>query len=481
MSGGRRVVIIGGGFTGAATAIHLTRAAASPLDVTVIEPRDEVGRGLAYSARDPDHRINAPTGIHLLYPDDPDGFETWLRRTGRLDQDPEIEAFDGSLFPRRAALGAYVNHEFQAHVAENPSGSRLAHCQDRALCLERADGAWRAVLESGDHLDANLVVIATSNERPALPPPFDAGLAAHPAFIADPWDLSALDAVGPNARVLILGAGLTAADVMATLLRDKPAATLEAISRSGLRPTSRPRSHAGMPQPIWERLNAMPSLFEQAHGAPQSVRGILAAVRTDIAHLGDQGLPWQGAFDELRDSARRVWMGLPAEEQRRFQRHVRRLYDSCRFRYPPQTEEIVRAAEEAGRVIFHVGRVTSAIARDGQIEVSWTGGDGTHETHAFDHVVNCVGPASRPDRSANPLLKALVADGVVRVAPLGIGLDVDEDCRAVGRDGTAEPGLYVLGPLTFARFFYPLGVPFILDQVIRALPRMLAGLDRPAA
>lgn len=39
------VIVIGGGFTGAAVAIALSRRAQTPLDIAVIEPRVEVGRG----------------------------------------------------------------------------------------------------------------------------------------------------------------------------------------------------------------------------------------------------------------------------------------------------------------------------------------------------------------------------------------------------------------------------------------------------
>ena len=52
------VTIVGGGFSGASAAIQLARHAPPRLDITVIEPRPDVGRGLAYSSDDPDHRLN---------------------------------------------------------------------------------------------------------------------------------------------------------------------------------------------------------------------------------------------------------------------------------------------------------------------------------------------------------------------------------------------------------------------------------------
>jgi len=67
------VIVIGGGFTGTAVAIALSRRAQTPLDIAVIEPRVEVGRGVAYSATDRDHRINAPAASHFVTADDAEG------------------------------------------------------------------------------------------------------------------------------------------------------------------------------------------------------------------------------------------------------------------------------------------------------------------------------------------------------------------------------------------------------------------------
>jgi len=41
-------VIIGGGFSGAAAAFHLLRDAPAGLDVILVEPSGQLGRGLAY-------------------------------------------------------------------------------------------------------------------------------------------------------------------------------------------------------------------------------------------------------------------------------------------------------------------------------------------------------------------------------------------------------------------------------------------------
>ena len=43
----RRIVVIGGGYSGAAFAVQLVRKSSVAVAITIVEPREEVGRGLA--------------------------------------------------------------------------------------------------------------------------------------------------------------------------------------------------------------------------------------------------------------------------------------------------------------------------------------------------------------------------------------------------------------------------------------------------
>lgn len=61
------IVIVGGGFAGAVTAIKLAEAGwRGP--VTIVEPRSELGRGIAYSTTDPGHLVNDPARLFGLIP-----------------------------------------------------------------------------------------------------------------------------------------------------------------------------------------------------------------------------------------------------------------------------------------------------------------------------------------------------------------------------------------------------------------------------
>src|SRR5206468_320171 len=79
--------------------------------------------------------------------------------------------------------------------------------------------------------------------------------------------------------------------------------------------------------------------------------------------------------------------------------------------------------------------------------------------------VNCTGPEGAIARVEDPLLRQLLATGQARPDALGIGLDVDEANRLVGRDGAPSPGLYAVGPLTRGALWEIVAVPDIRHQV----------------
>jgi uncharacterized NAD(P)/FAD-binding protein YdhS len=62
------------------------------------------------------------------------------------------------------------------------------------------------------------------------------------------------------------------------------------------------------------------------------------------------------------------------------------------------------------------------------------------------------------------LLKHLIAQGLARPDPVGIGIDVTEDCAIVDAKGAASRALYAVGPLTRAAFWEIMAVPDIRVQ-----------------
>lgn len=477
----RRVTIVGGGYSGAATAVQLVRASALPLTITIIEPRPEVGGGLAHSADDPDHRLNGTPDLHLVDPADPQDFQRWCAEQRIAQSDPGAVAPDGTLYVRRKDFGAFVADTVRAHAAW-PNGSTIHHLQDLATDASTGRGAIDVRTAKGEVLASHLLVLATGNTPPRLPAEFGAALSANPAVVAVPTDLERVRAINKSARVLVLGSGLTALDILSTLIRAGHEGTITVISRRGLRPRPNPTKQAPAPDhvagnPI-DRIDAPVAPFILAAGHPPTVRSLLRALRQRIHEVEAAGLTWYAAFDDVRDVLWQVWPGLPLAEKRRFMKRLRPWWDAHRFRAPPQNEAMVREAERQGRIKFQVARLRAVSQEvDGQIRVDLLDRDTrSQQVVHFDAVVNCTGLDAAAGMRDNPFLAALHRAGLICADGVGLGFAVDSACRAIGRDGQASDRCRVIGPPTAGTFGDPFGALFIAAQIRRAMPSMLATL-----
>jgi uncharacterized NAD(P)/FAD-binding protein YdhS len=468
-----RVVIVGGGYSGAATAVQLARALRDAVSITIVEPEWEVGRGLAYSTLDPDHRLNGPLDNHVVDPAAPDEMERWCEANRILHRDVEAVASNGVTYLRRWDFGTFVRDAVRA----TPS---IRHHRGLATTLREADGAFEVATEGGARIAADLVVIATGNGRSQLPRVF-APLADHPGIVANPFDAARMRRIPSTARVFLVGSGLTALDAISTLLRARHRGRITAFSRHGV-----------LPRPPRERMAPVTDLFDRIErDIPAYIEAVLArggslaltrALRRRIAEGRERGEDWQIAFDELRNAVWRFWPRLAVADRRRFLRHMRLWYDAHRFRTPPQNAAMALEAQRAGQLAYPTGRIREARAiGTGEIGVRWVDAAGAKVDEHFHTVINCSGLDHACGARTNPFLADLVAQGLVRVDPTGIGFEVDGRCRAIGRDGTISRRLRIVGPPTAGSHGDPLGVPFIAPQIRRMVPGVVEELSTRAS
>ena len=77
---------------------------------------------------------------------------------------------------------------------------------------------------------------------------------------------------------------------------------------------------------------------------------------------------------------------------------------------------------------------------------------------------------------AQPLLRQLSQDGLIRADAFGLGLDVDRRSRAIGREGRAAPNLLVSGPAARAHFGELMGLPQVADHAAAVAAEALLAL-----
>ncbi|MBX5237061.1 NAD(P)-binding protein [Rhizobium sp. NLR22b] len=465
------VAIIGGGLSGAGVAYHLARANCGERPIIMVfEPRAELGRGLAYDTDDPAHRINVPAAKMSLQPDDLGGFQAWIEARDAVADDPGARQPDGMLFPRRRLFGEYVASLLKPLLEEGV----VLHNRARVTGLERRGGRWSIQDDKGGVTEADIVAIATSHPPPAAPGRLAASLAAHPRFVADTTKPGALGVIRRHDRVLVIGNGLTAADVIASLAECGHDGPVTAISRRGLRS----RGHAPEPQQLFGDF-----VSQAAHSA----LALLVRIRADIEAAKAQGISWHGVIDQVRAQGYELWQALPIAERRRLVRHLRPYWDVHRFRIAPQVEAVLDAAIAAGRLEVLAGSVADARI-EGELVLCTLQPRHRRQSleRSYDAVVVTTGPAHGGILETQPWLAALAASGHLSLDPTGLGLACTEQSEAIGPSGKADPSLLISGPLARGTFGELMGLPQVTEHAffvageIAAKLRLAETNTRPA-
>jgi uncharacterized NAD(P)/FAD-binding protein YdhS len=412
-------VIIGGGAAAASLSVRLARMGLlQRITLTIVDPAEQIGRGLAYASH-PSHRLNVPAARMGLDARDVGGFHAFALARG-------VEAAPNTFLPR-VLYGAFVEDSLSREVAPY-----ARHVRARAAGVTRAGACWRVALDDGGTLTAEVVVLATGNAPPARLPGVSDELHRGARHIPAPWLPKAFDGVGPDDAVFVIGTGLTAVDACVTLHTRGHRGRITLLSRRGLLP--RPHAHA-------PAAHALPTLPEAG-----DLRAWLRLARTEAESAAARGAPWQGVFDALRAHVPAIWASLDAADRARFLRHARPYWDVHRHRVPPDLLDMLETAIAEGRAERIAGRLVSADATADGVRVTLRRrGATTDEVRAAHHLVNATGPDLDLRRSGGPLLRALLADGLLAQDPLRTGLMSDAQGSALGADGRPVPGLYVLG------------------------------------
>jgi uncharacterized NAD(P)/FAD-binding protein YdhS len=454
-----RLTVIGGGFTGVVLVMHVIRASNRPLDVTIIEPAAELGRGLAYSTQDPVHRINVPSQRMSVFGDEPMLATSWLFAKNILP-DVSSEDAEGGFYVPRYTYGTFLGDLFAGEVAAAGERVKVRHEVAEAVGIRQSAEGLRVLLSSGGTVEADKVALCFGHATPALPCPVAPVALAHPKFVADPWAAGALGSFETGDTVLIAGTGLTMADTAMTLFERGHRGVITAISRRGLLP----RGHGLF-------INDLDVLDggEPPRTALDLLRLCRACVRRHAPDLG-----WQPAVDSIRKQLPVLWPALPPAEKKKVLKRLLPFWDVHRFRIAPQVDAALASGIRGGKLVILRSAISGILRRDGRFQVTLRRGNGLVEERAYDAIVLCTGPEKDPRR--NPLAAALFDAGLAKLDDTGLGLAVDMQSRVLDPNGKAQPGLFAFGPLTRGTFGEMTGAPDIAAYI----ESVVAGLFRSA-
>jgi uncharacterized NAD(P)/FAD-binding protein YdhS len=451
------IAVIGGGASGILATIHLLSRATRPVDVVVVEPGDRLGGGVAYGTSEPTHLLNAPTCEMSAWSNRPNDFTVFVGRHGYPS--------DGMAFvPRRLYRDYLLETLVAVRSRERPdSGAELL--AEEAIALIRPSGVTprrRLVvgLRHGSHLRADHVVLAVG--PPATVAPWTRLETAifDPKLVVDPWCGDALEAIERDDRVLLLGSGLTAIDVVLSLDARGHRGKLLGRSRHGLLPQRQ----------TGRRYTSISSNLDVS---TRTARELFSAVRVAAEKASYAGDDWRAIVAGVRDELPHLWIGLDASERDRLLRHAQRYWEIHRHRIAPDVGVVLDRVLKSGRLDVAPGRLVALERSGGGFIASFERG-GRAEDLAVDAIVNCTGPAGSYQENSR-LVDQLLRTGTATVDPSGLGLAVDSNGDLRDGRGSSDAQIHTLGWPRRGRLYESSAIPEIRGQAETLAERLVGG------
>lgn len=448
------IVIIGAGFSGTVTAIEYLRRAQCGDVLIMINRSGKMARGLAYGTNSPHHLLNVPAGNMTALVDQPDSFLAYCKDHGH-------EGVGSSFMPRQI-YGEYLEHLLETAVVD--SAAACLRLVGDVTAIRHLESGSEVAIAGQPSVRADHVVLAFGNFPPAQPAGVEA-IVDSDAYSRDPWGPLPAIQSGQAPDVLLIGSGLTAVDALIEIRQHYPQATFTLLSRRGLLPTGH---RDRLPTPGYSG-----DIARKVLQAPVTLRRLVRTMREEIALAPDL---WRDIVAAIRPVTPALWQALDTHERGRFLRHLQPYWDVHRHRLAPASHRLLERTLEDITVQVVAGRVLSLNSKaNGVKAVIKRRRSRTQIEMSFDWVINCTGPSTRIRHLHSPLIQQLLADGMLSVDPLELGLLTAPDGAVIDQSGVELAWLSYVGPMLRATWWEATAVPE-LRRHAQELAIRLAGL-----
>jgi uncharacterized NAD(P)/FAD-binding protein YdhS len=454
------VAIVGCGFSGTMVALHLARLAGDSLRVLIFERGERLARGAAYGTSNPDHLLNVPARLMSAWPDEPDHFLNWLTRR-------DTAYLPGSFAPR-ALYGDYLDEQLQGVVRK---GSSVIPCHaDIHDLIPEPAGKFTLVDTTQLRFEADAVVLAMGNLAPQDPIVELDKLLSNNIYVNHPWTGDPLRDLKAKDRLVLIGSGLTAVDLIIEALARESAGQITAISRHGLFPQAHLRA-PGAPY-------SLPPFDKRF---PRRAATLLRQIRIEVKQIEARGGDWRSVIDALRPEMQSLWKSMSAEEQRRFLRHLVAFWDVHRHRVAPEIHDRLERARRMGRLRLLAARITGVTEHEGGVHlVVRRRGHRSSESLFARRLINCTGPARDIRLGCPPLISALLRRKIACADQLSMGLKVEDKGRMIRGDGSLHEAIFALGPVLKGQLWETTAVRELRQQAA-AIAQELVSIFRTTA
>jgi len=434
------LAVIGAGASGTLVAAQFKKLAPSSGRLALIGSQARPARGVAYETPYKANLLNVAAGNMSAFPDDMGHFVRWLEK--------HLPGSTAATFAPRMLYGDYLTSIFDETLS---TSDQVDYFPATVIGLTRKEDFWVIHFSDDSFIEVRSVVLALGNHLLPNDPIDFSGVESN--YYRNPWSPEITKNLASTAPVLLIGTGLTMADVALSLREAGHRGIIHAISRHG-------RLYQFHKPYLARPLPELPKEFKSPVHALRWIR--------QQAQLTEQkGSDWRAVIDSLRPHTATIWRGWNQAQRESFLRHARNLWDIHRHRMSSEVSDQLSILIEDKTLVIHRGRLVSAVPNGYNAIVSWEDTN-TDELRTLnvEHIINCTGPSRDYTDIQSPPIAGLRTAGLIVPDALRLGFETDLDGRLIAANGRPAQGLFTLGPIRIPALWESIAIPEIRNQAL---------------
>lgn len=450
-----RIGIIGGGFCGVMTLVHLVKNAGS-LELFLFNKDYPTARGIAYKTFSDQHLLNVEARNMSAFPAEPDHFVNWCT----IHQVKPTGADIPTSYLPRNVYGKYLEEIFRECLENCPDSVKIHLVETEITDLSKLNDAYQLTTSDNRIISVDKVVLATGNAVPQDPKLLNNDFLSSRFYFGNPWNHAAVKGVEKEDTILIIGTGLTMVDIVLSLEENNFNGRIIAMSPHGFRILPHRRNH--LQRSILDELSP-----------PYKLDEVFRLFYKHVRQARLHGSSGEAVVDAVRSKTQEIWQQLSLAEKRRFMTHLRHMWGVARHRLPKDIHGRIESMIDQSRLQVIAGKLTNAIAHETYATVFIALKNGSMLETTVNRVINCTGPQSDIRKQNSLLFRNLLKKKVISADEMNLGIHASANGRIIGEDGIPSDSFFALGTLLKGKLWESTAVPELRVQAARIADLLL--------
>ena len=430
----RKIGIIGAGFSGTMTAVHLIHNTSDPIEIILINEKKTMHKGIAFEPYSKQHLLNVTTIKMSAFADDKEHFLNWvMMHDNYSSKDRNIIA--DSFLPRYI-YGQYLDDIWlEATSSAKAKQVKITHKDGLVTDLDVSAEDATLYINNGEKLTVDACIITSGNNAPGNPRIPNQKFYESPNYYQNPWGKASVINTVANKPILIVGNGLTMVDTVLGLRENGFENEIYSISPNGF--NILPHRHNGF---VYTKL--IDELKDDA-----TFLDIVKLFNKHIKLIREFGLSAEPVVDSLRPLTQEIWKRLTQREKKIFISRFRNLWGVARHRIPLHIYDKLQKQRIDDKLNIRAGKLLNITEENGDVNVEfYNKKTQRNENLIVQRVINCTGPETNLEMLNENFLSKCQKKGIVVQDEFKLGINADSNTyQVLDKYGNQIKNLFTIG------------------------------------